>query len=153
MHWYGISKCDRRGLFLASRHYTKQKAIRELGPLGQKIILLTNDSLALWGSHRPASWANISRLDGYDAHNCFIFRNEGTIVSSLLIREAIRITRNQWGIASQGFITYVAKSHVRSTNPGYCFLQAGFQHEAWVDSRKLGTLRLLIMCPDEVARC
>lgn len=150
--WEVVKKTDRRAIALADRHYSRQKpGSRELGPPGQKIILLSNDQLAVWGSHRPAPWTGIKRMDGFEGHCCFLFRNEGAGLSSQLIREAVALTAKQWGIAP--FITYVAVSKIASPNPGYCFKQAGFVHVKFRDKTKHGRMARLEMDAETVAGC
>lgn len=156
--WNEVSKCNKLARAMADRHYSyrplkgRQRG-PEVGPPGQKIVMLTLDEKAVWGSHRPAPWVNIKRSDGIDAWCCFIYRNEGTGVasSSDLIKEAIVITTQRWGIAPEGFLTYVAVDKVQSSNPGYCFLLAGFEPAGYTMSNKLGKLRRLIMPPDVIA--
>ena len=155
-HWVEVTKANRQARRMADRHYSFWKHhnrpnSHEVGPPGQKIILLTSDSKALWGSHRPAPWAGITRSDGLTGLFCFIFRNEGysEACSSDLIREAVGLTASRWGM--DDFWTYVARDKVRSTNPGYCFLKAGFEHDGWTESAKLGQLRRLKMPKATVA--
>ena len=151
-----VSKCNPQARRMADRHYSyrplkgRQRG-PEVGPPGQKIVLLTEDGKALWGSHRPAPWTGLKRADGIDAWCCFIFRNEGYpgAKSSVLIQEAVARTVQKWGIAPQGFITYVAQAHIQSTNPGWCYLQAGWEHDTWVWSAKLGWLRRLLLSPEK----
>lgn len=144
MDWLEISKAAPIALRFAARHYSAQKGGHEIGPPGQKIVLLTPDQKALWGSHRPAPWSGIKRMDGFDGHSCFIFRNESSsYLSSELVKQAVAYTAQKWGDAA--FITYVGRDHVASSNPGYCFLIAGFEHDKWVWSSKLGMLRVLTM--------
>ncbi len=157
-HWIQVSKANRRARLLADRHYSfwrhhNRPRSHEVGPPGHKIILLTADGKALWGSHRPAPRAGVQRADGWQGHACFIFRNEGYegALSSELIREAIAITALRWGVAP--VLTYVGIEHVRSPNPGYCFLQAGFEPAGYTVSAKLGRLRRLIMPAGEVRAC
>lgn len=145
-HWIEVTKANRQARRMADRHYTFQGKLlmaHEVGPPGQKIVLLTNDCKAVWGSHRPAPWAGITRGDGLEGAFCFLFRNEGYMqcLSSELITEAVAFTRERWGSAD--FWTYIGAEHVQGTNPGFCFLKAGFQHDGWVCSQKLGRLRRL----------
>ena len=147
-HWVEVSKANRHARRMADRHYSFQggperQMSHEVGPPGQKIIFLTEDGKAVWGSHRPAPWAGITRADNLSGHFCFIFRNEGyrPIRSSELIKEAVGRTIDRWGEAD--FWTYIGAEHVESANPGYCFLVAGFEHDGWVTSSKLGRLRRL----------
>lgn len=127
-YWEEIKKSDPRALAFAARHYSAQKGGREIGPPGQKIILLSRDGSALWGSHRPAPWAGVPRHDGLEGSACFIFRNEGSCVqSSELIKEAVGYTATLWD--DRQFITYVAVEQVASVNPGYCFKVVGFERD------------------------
>ena len=65
--------------------------------------------------------------DGVDAWRCTMFRNEGPALSSELIREAMAVTARQWPPPTGGgWLTYVDAAKVASTNPGYCFKQAGW---------------------------
>mgnify|MGYP001611601067 CR=1 FL=1 len=155
-HWVEVSKCNPQARRMADRHYSYCAPLNrprgpEVGPPGQKIVLLTSDCKAVWGSHRPAPWTGLKRADGIDAWCCFIYRNEGYPLakSSDLIREAVSLTIGRWGLAPQGMVTYVAVDHVKSSNPGYCYLQAGWQHDGWVQSRKLGKLRRLVLPPEK----
>ncbi len=91
-------------------------------------------------------------MDGFEGASCFIFRNEGCpVMSSLLIREAVGYTTSKWGIAD--FLTYVGVEHVKSDNPGYCFIKAGFKSLGFVHSSKIGWMRKLVMPSGEVELC
>jgi hypothetical protein len=57
--------------------------------------------------------------------NCSIFRNEGQTVSSQLIVEATDVVWSRWG--NERCYTLIDASRIRSTNPGYCFLMAGWR--------------------------
>ena len=149
-HWIEVSKANHQARRMTDRHYSfwrhhNRPASHEVGPPGQKVILLTSDCKAVWGSHRPAPWAGITRSDGLTGLFCFIFRNEGypLALSSELIREAVGITAAKWG--ADDFWTYVGTEHIKSSNPGFCFLKAGFEHDGWANSAKLGLLRRLRM--------
>lgn len=151
-NWTLVKKTNKVAVGLADFHYSRQKVgSREIGPPGQKIVLLNNDSTAVWGSHRPAPWTGIQRMDKFQGSSCFIFRNTGTTLSSELIREAVGITALRWG--DQPMITYVALDHVRSTNPGYCFLRAGFTRVGYRDKTKLGRMARLELSVDQVVEC
>lgn len=131
-YWIRVSKCSSVARAFARPHYSIATPDAELGPPGQKLIWMGEDGKALWGSHRPAPWANVKRMDGFEGHSCFIFRNAGGPLSSLIIREAVALTALEWGVAP--FITYVAIKKVKSPNPGYCFVKAGF-HKASVKEK------------------
>jgi len=158
LYWTEVSKCDSRARAFANRHYTyrpvKSRPMgKEVGPPGQKIVLLSYDSKAVWGSHRPAPWSGIKRLDGFEGASCFIYRNEGCpVVSSTLIREAVGLTAIKWGICD--FLTYVGVEVVDSEVPGYCFIQAGFKaQKGFVHSSKIGWMKKLIMPSRKVSEC
>ncbi len=58
--------------------------------------------------------------------NCSVFRNEGAGRSSALIAAADEIAFARW--PGERHYTYVNPRKVRSVNPGYCFLQAGWSY-------------------------
>lgn len=152
-YWQHVSKCDKRACEFAKPHYSRASPdSKELGPPGQKIVLLGEDSKALWGSHRPAPWAGIERIDGFKGHSCFIFRNDGGPLSSTIIRQAVAITALIWGPAA--FITYVAINKVKhKRDPGRCFIKAGFKRVALKQKTKHGPMLRFEMDEAEVARC
>jgi hypothetical protein len=76
--------------------------------------------------------------------------SESEELSSGLIREAVGLTRDLWGVAD--FMTYVSAEKVKSINPGYCFLRAGFKSDGWIKG-KHGRMRRLVMASSEVERC
>ncbi len=91
-----------------------------MGGPGEKLILITPDNDAVFG------WRKIVfRLDKQDGIECFIFRNEGPILSSYLILLAETFAREKW--PGERLFTYVNGGKIRSTNPGHCFLMAGWQ--------------------------
>lgn len=124
-HWYLGHDGDPRGLTLYERHYSCRR-YRDgrsrrffCGP-GEKIVLLTKkaDALFVWRRQRYS-------IDGQEGVNCSIFRNEGKVKSSRLIREAMEIAWRRW--PGERLYTYVSPSRIRSVNPGYCFKQAGWK--------------------------
>lgn len=60
-----------------------------------------------------------------DGINCAVFRNESAARSSDLIRQADAIADCIW--PHRRHYTYVDRAKVRSTNPGFCFLAAGWR--------------------------
>lgn len=106
---------------LADRHYSRQKPGTPLfvGP-GEKLVLITPDYKALF------CWRKcLFRMDGQEGVECTLFRNEGGELSSELIREACRWAWERWrGVR---LFTYVDSRKIKSQNPGYCFLKAGWQ--------------------------
>ena len=110
---------------LADNHYSRKTkgATFFCGP-GEKLVLMTPDKKALFVWRK-----NKYRQDGQKGVECTIFRNEGTRLSSKLIKRAVKLAREKWpGVR---LFTYVDPSAIKSTDPGHCFKRAGW--------RKIGT--------------
>lgn len=108
---------------LADRHYSR----RTIGSPqflynGRKLVLRDALGLVLFGWVFPDP---ALRMDGQKGYNCAIFRNESTRLSSEIILEAEQLAFKKWG--QNRLYTYVDASRIRSTNPGCCFLKAGWQ--------------------------
>jgi hypothetical protein len=61
-----------------------------------------------------------------------VFRNLGAGLSSELIREALSETYRRWcerygSLPTERLRTEIDTRRVRSANPGYCYLRAGWQ--------------------------
>ena len=123
---------------LADRHYSRENPGSKKGFIGpgEKIVLLSSDGKALfaWLRQDPEL-----RLDHIDGVNCTIFRNEGPVLSSKLILEAEKFAHDRW--PGLKLFTYVSKEKVKSKNPGWCFIKAGWKPAG---ENKSGELRLLI---------
>jgi len=67
---------------------------------------------------------------------CSAFRNEGPILSSQLVTEAIAATVDRYGPAPElGMVTFVDPGKTRrKRDPGRCFRKAGFQHVGYTRS-------------------
>lgn len=121
---------------LADRHYSRKTPGSRKGFVGpgEKLVLLSSDGRALfvWLRSDPKL-----RADGIDGINCTIFRNEGPVLSSKLIIEAEKFARERW--PGLKLFTYVSKTKVKSKNPGWCFMKAGWK---LVGENKSGKLRL-----------
>lgn len=108
---------------LADRHYSRRTVgARQFAYAGRKLVLRNpaGTVLFVWLWALPEL-----RLDGQDGYNCAIFRNESDRLSSNIIAEAESHAVAKWG--PRRFYTYVNPARVRSTNPGYCFLKAGWR--------------------------
>lgn len=119
-----------RALF--SRHYTYNRKREQMsffaaknrnykhfvGP-GEKMVLLTPDESAMF------VWRKFRSMDNQAGVNCAVFRNEGKTRSSDLIRAAMRWAWLRW--PGERLYTYVNPGAVRSRNPGYCFIAAGWR--------------------------
>jgi len=104
-------------------------------------VLVTEDARAVWVSH----WPNPSlALDGLDAWRCTLFRNEGPVLSSQLVRAAMTATAEHWqDRPAAGWLTWVDTTYTASSNPGYCFQRAGWTLDREWRSRKSPALRRL----------
>ena len=83
------------------------------------MVLLTNEADALF------VWRKFIDDSGQQGVNCAVFRNEGPILSSLLILEAVKLAQIRWPM--ERLYTYVNPQKIKSTNPGYCFICAGWK--------------------------
>ncbi len=127
-HWLISDKGDPIARALADRHYTRQTpGAKGFCRNGQNLVFVSVDSQAAWVTFRPTPGVAV-RLDGLDVWECTLFRNEGSVLSSLLIREAVQLTWALWGIPpSGGIITYVKPEAIKTEIPGYCFRRAGWR--------------------------
>lgn len=121
--WLEVSKGSSTALALFDRHYTsRRKHVRKtpqfLGP-GFTMVLLTPCARAL------CAWRKSIRDDGQQGVNCAVFRNEGAGLSSDLIKSAERFAWDRW--PGERHFTHVDPREVRSTNPGFCFIAAGWR--------------------------
>jgi hypothetical protein len=122
-NWRGVKDGNINALSLYNRHYSarhyRDGRERKLfcGP-GEKMVLLTVDEKALF------VWRKFISDDGQKGLNCAVFRNEGPILSSDLIKEAMELAWKRW--PGERLYTYVNPKKIRSTNPGYCFKIAGW---------------------------
>jgi hypothetical protein len=138
-----MNKAHPNGRLLANRHYSRQKVgSKQFCRPGQNIVLGTSDGKAVWVSWRPKP--GIKRMDGLDAIECTLFRNEGESLSSDLIQEAVALTVDAWGWPPDGLLTYIDASAIQSRNPGYCFKQAGWALDKTYRGKK-GLLRLRML--------
>lgn len=136
-HWLPMRDGDARGLYLYRRHYSWESShkrgpdTRFVGP-GDRMVLLTADARALfvWRAERH-------RRDDQTGINCAAFRNEGPVLSSLLIREACDLAWARW--PGERLYTYVDSRRIQSRHPGYCFLRAGWDYVRGDDGRPVLT--------------
>jgi hypothetical protein len=128
--WFAVRRADPRAFGLYRRHYSAEKNMRwrqrgntnVAGP-GEQLVLLTGtcDALFVWTRNTT------ERLDGQIGVNCAVFRNEGPLLSSDLIREADALAWQRWPDQLRHF-TYVDPTAIRrKRDPGRCFRKAGWQ--------------------------
>jgi hypothetical protein len=136
-------------------HYSRRTpGSRTFTGVGQEIVLI-NES-AVWAVVRnrlPAprgSGTSRGRSGTPVIHTytwrCNMFRNLGTNLSSMLIRQAVQSTVAHWVnrygvLPDEELTTEVKISSVKSGIPGYCFKRAG-----WVTKRYTRGL-VILRCP------
>ena len=129
MRWFLSHRADPLARVIADRHYNRQKpGTPQFVPPGRCLVLLTAAADALWITSWP--FAQYVKHAWAGAWVCSCFRNEGSELSSELIREAVAATRWRYGEPpSLGMITFVNADKVRhKRDPGRCFVRAGFEH-------------------------
>jgi hypothetical protein len=138
--WLQVREDNPQVCALADRHYSRKTvgSPQVVGPATGKMILLTGDGSALFIWRK-----NKYRMDGQDGVECSIFRNEGLVLSSDLVREAVRLARIRW--PAHRLFTYVRPTAIRSTNPGHCFIMAGWKK---IGRNKYGDL-IIFEAPQE----
>jgi len=130
-HWYACRDADPRAVALYRRHYsadTRRNHHSGIGGPGERMVLLTVTCDALWvWRRRPEGLAVNTRGydDGQRGVMCAVFRNEGGVLSSELVREASALAWERW--PKSRLFTYVDGNKIRSTNPGACFKLAGWR--------------------------
>jgi hypothetical protein len=133
MNWERTTRRDERAIALANRHYSRQViGAPQVGGAGNLIILVRPEGDAAWITIRQ----EFSKHAWPGAWNCSMFRNESTVQSSHLIREAVSVTRFLWGaVPEHGFITFVDAGRTRrKRDPGRCYRKAGFAHIGFTGS-------------------
>lgn len=121
--WWVTKDGDRSCVALYRRHYScrnrKPQRDQIVGP-GEHIVLRTDagDAVFVW---RAAQF----RADGQEGVECSLFRNESWHQSSELVRQADAIADHCW--PGRRHYTFVSAPDVRSTNPGFCFIAAGWR--------------------------
>lgn len=129
MRWQLADRADPRCVALADRHYSRQKiGTPQFVPPGRCLVLYadTETGEAVWVTSWP--FAQYVKHAWAGAWVCSIFRNEGAALASDLILDAVAATRARYGRPPDlGLVTFVKPDAIRSTNPGYCFQQAGFR--------------------------
>jgi hypothetical protein len=135
--WWLTKDGDKSCLALYRRHYSAAKAYADgrerfqfVGP-GAHIVLRTAncDAMFVWRDYIDDT---IPKQHGIE---CAVFRNEGRWQSSELVRQADAIADFAW--PGQRHYTKVDPKAVRSANPGYCFIVAGWRRCGFTQGGKL----------------
>lgn len=125
-NWYLTKDGDASCLALYERHYScyryadGRKRTQFVGP-GEVIVLRTGDADAMFVWRKYIDDTE-PKQEGVE---CSVFRNEGPLLSSILIRQADAVADHVW--PGERHYTKVDPQAVRSANPGYCFVAAGWK--------------------------
>lgn len=136
-HWRYARDGDDGAREFFNRHYSRRQASDSkqfVGP-GNKLVMLTEDGLALF------VWRKFISDSGEAGVNCAVFRNESPTLSSILILDAEKVAWTDW--PGERLYTYVDPKKIRSTNPGACFIAAGWRRCGITKKRKLVILEKL----------
>ena len=131
-HWIVGQDGEKELRAFYNKHYSAyeykdgRKPKKFVGP-GEYIALTLPDRLALF------VWRKFIDDSGQKGINCSIFRNESNILSSDLIREADAIADFCW--PGERHYTYVRAAAVKSENPGWCFICAGWNRCGFTKGR------------------
>lgn len=123
--WIEIADGDDAARELFDRHYSRyhyadgRKPKLFVGP-GFKMVLTTPCRRALF------VWRLFKSADDQEGVNCAVFRNEGAGLSSELIRAADGLADERW--PGMRHYTYVSPHAVANSNPGRCFVRAGWSY-------------------------
>lgn len=155
MIWLRSSSSDRRALDVVDGtgpfaglgpHYSRRTpGSKTFTGVGQEIVLVTDCGRAVWACVRqktPAArgtGASRGREGKADVRVRYIwrnmlFRNLGAGLSSELICSATERTYEEWikrygALPEERLRTEIGISAVKSSNPGYCYLMAGWEKD------------------------
>lgn len=125
-HWFLSRDGNEEARALFDRHYSRRfyKDGRDpklfVGP-GEKMVLINEDCSALFVWRKFLCDVEPPQ----EGVNCAVFRNESDVLSSTLIIEADSIAWQRW--PKERHWTLVNSKKIRSSNPGFCFIKAGWQ--------------------------
>lgn len=129
--WWLTKDGDLDCLEMYERHYSAYKykdgRVRKqfVGP-GEKVVLRTESADAFF------VWRKFIDDSGQQGVSCAAFRNESGYRSSELIRQADKIADCLW--PDLRHYTFVDTKAVKSKNPGFCFIAAGWKRCGWTKS-------------------
>lgn len=136
--WRISHRADPKALKLADKHYSRQKpGTPQFVPPGSCFVLLSMGENAVWVTSWP--FQEYVRHNWAGAWINSMFRNEGPIKSSDMIRQAVAHTRWFYGKPPYlGMISFVDGDKVKhKRDPGRCFIKAGFKYVGKAKDGKL----------------
>lgn len=145
MNWWLSWRADPKARAFADRHYSRQKVgAEQFVPPGRCLVLVRED--AFWVTSWPL--AQYVKHAWAGAWVCSAFRNEGPLLSSELIRQAVAATRWRYGEPpALGMVTFVDTTRVRRKRDwGRCYRRAGFRQVGFTQ----GGLVALQLLPAEM---
>lgn len=151
--WLLSSSSDRRALDVVDGagafeglgpHYSRRTpGSKTFTGVGQEIVLVSDCGRAVWACVRQktpmarGTGGSRGRSGQTDAKARYVFRNMlfrnlGAGLSSELIQDAVKETIEKWierygDAPSERLRTEIAIDRVKSTNPGFCYLKAGWE--------------------------
>ncbi len=134
-------------------HYSRRTpGSKTFTGVGQEIVLVTECARAVWACVRQRTPArrgtgdSRGRIGIADEGTRFvwrnmIFRNLGAGLSSDLIAAATAETYLRWierygALPPERLRTEIGVEAVESSNPGYCYLKAGWEHDRWTRGKR-----------------
>lgn len=138
--WIPVLAADDSARAMFHRHYSYiprsdgYRPLKFVGP-GEALVLVTPDARAVF------VWRKFRSAANQEGVNCSLFRNEGAGLSSDLIRAADELAWAKW--PGERHYTYVNPRKIRSTNPGWCFINAGWRRCGLSKKRKYVILERL----------
>lgn len=133
MIWRPSFRADPLAAAIADRHYNRQKiGSQQFVPPGSCLVFMSDCGRAVWVTSWPI--AKYVKHAWAGAWMNSLFRREGGIVASEMIRQAVAATRSIWTPPELGMVSFVDPKHVKPVMRrgeaiyGYCYLKAGFRH-------------------------
>jgi hypothetical protein len=152
--WEATHDGNATAFFLQSRHYSfkpyRDGRRQDLSNPNRRLFVGPGEKLVLIGDRCLFAWRKFIDASGQQGVNCSTFRNESQVLSSTLILAAEEFARKKWPLERR-FYTYVNPRKIRSTNPGYCFLCAGWQRCGFTAEGKLILEKLTAPATDSSA--
>jgi hypothetical protein len=140
-HWFSVKDGDPRVADLYTRHYSyrpykdnRRRVQKHMGfaGIGERIVLLshTGDAAFVWRKFSDNA-EMIEKYGWQTGVGCVFFRNEGSVRSSDLIREAMDIAWRRW--PGERLFTFVEDAKVGTATQkgrataGWCYRKAGWK--------------------------